>query len=387
MNDRGLTTRKGFVQRGALGAAGIFAGGSLLAACGGSSSSSSSSSSSTAPAKIGNVTGIVWKGYDDPKAFATLTSQDGLNMQMQYISASNNEIVTKLRGGAKGSIDIVTPGKVFMGPMIEAGLLEPLDLSKVPNTKQLYPMFQAPDWAMSGGKTYGVPIAWYDFPMNAIPSIVPEQPSTYSELANSKYKGKLTTVDDPQNLYLLLKEILHTSDFSKLTKDQLQQAVDMFNTIKPNIVTIAPSFGDVIDIMNRGDAGLCILGYGYVQFTLESKGVKCTTFAPAEVGALTSADLYCIAADAPNSDGAHAVLNQSISAQGNVYMNAFQYTGVVNPGSVPLMPANQKNLYPYNDLAAYLEKNSFFDVPPAETTGDAASQEDVTNAWTQIKTS
>ena len=102
MNERDVTTRRELVQRGALGAAGIFAGGSLLAACGGGSGSSSSTDSSAGPAKIGNVTGIVWKGYDDPKAFAVLTSQDGLNMQMQYISASNNEIVTKLRGGAKG---------------------------------------------------------------------------------------------------------------------------------------------------------------------------------------------------------------------------------------------------------------------------------------------
>ena len=275
-----------------------------------------------------------------------------------------------------------------MEPMIEAGLLAPLDLSKIPNTKQLYPMFQAPDWAMSGGKTYGVPIAWYDFPMNAIPSTsCPQQPGTYSELATLRSTRASCSQSTTHRTCTCCSRRSSKPPTSRSSPRISSQRVDMFNTIKPNIVTIAPSFRDVIDIMSRGDAGLCISGYGYVQAMLAKKGIKCTTFAPAKVGGLTSADLYCIAADAPNPDGAHAVLNQSISPQGNVYMNAFQFTGVVNPDSVPLMPANQQTLYPYNELTSYLEKNSFFEVPPVVTSGDAASQQDVTNAWTSIKTS
>ena len=261
-------TRRSFLTRMGTGLAGLVATSALLEACG--SSSSSHSSSVATPAKstsLGSVTGIVWKGYDNPAAFKTLTTKGGLTAQWEYISASNNEIITKLRGGAE-LIDVVTPGAVFIPVMVEGGCSSRSISSQIPNVKQLYPAFQNPTWAQVDGKAYGVPITFYNFPINSRPSIIPETIATYSQLENPKYKGKLATTNDPQNMYLMLKEVLGTSDFSKLTKAQLAQGVDLFSKIKPNLVTIAASFGDVIDLMSRGDAGLCILGYGLVQSTL-----------------------------------------------------------------------------------------------------------------------
>jgi spermidine/putrescine transport system substrate-binding protein len=383
-------TRRSFLSRSAVGIAGVIGGSSLLEACGSSSSSSSATAGSSATAtnaasaSLGTVAGIVWKGYDNPAAFTDLKAH-GLKTQWEYISASNNEIITKLRGGAKGSIDVVTPGAVFLPAMVEAGLLDPIDLSKVPNVKSLYPQFQDPSWAQVDGKTYGVPITFYDFPVNSRPDIVAQEIATYKELAGPKYKGKLVTVNDPQNLYLMLKDVLGTSDFSQLTKAQLDQGVALFRSIKPNLVTIAASFGDVIDLMSRGDAGLCILGYGLVQSTLLSRNIKCTNYAPTKTGTLTGVDLYCIAADAPNSTGSYAVLNAVLAPRGNSLMSSFQYTGVTNPAAVALLPKNQRTLFPYNDLNSYFATSPLWKSPPP-TVSDSklASQTDVTNAWTTL---
>jgi spermidine/putrescine transport system substrate-binding protein len=380
-------TRRNFLTRSGVGLAGLVGASALLEACGGSSSSSSSASggaSTSSSVSLGTVTGIVWKGYDNPAAFKQLTQQ-GLKTQWEYISASNNEIITKLRGGAEGSIDVVTPGAVFLPAMVEGGLLEPLDLSKVPNVKSLYPAFQNPSWAQVDGKAYGVPITFYNFPINSRPDIVPETIATYSELEDPKYKGKLVTTNDPQNIYLMLKETLGTSDFSQLTKSQLAGGVALFNKIKPNLVTIAASFGDVIDLMSRGDAGLCILGYGLVQSTLLSRSIKCTNYAPTKTGGLTGVDLYCIAAQAPNLPGSYAVLNAALAPIGNSLMSSFQYTGVTNPAAVSHLPKNQQGLFPYNDINSYLTSEPLWkSPPPTVSSSNLASQTDVTNAWTTI---
>ena len=379
-------TRRNFLARSGASVAGLVAGAGLLEACGSSSSSSSATSTASfaANAPLGSVTGIVWKGYDNPAAFKPLVKR-GLKTQWEYISASNNEIITKLRGGAQGSIDVVTPGAVFIPAMVEAGLLQPLDLTKIPNSQQLYPAFRNPSWAQVDGKAYGVPITFYNFPINSRPDIVPGQIATYSELENSKYKGKLVTANDPQNLYLMLKEVLGTSDFSKLTKDQLQSGVSLFKKIQPNLRTIAASFGDVIDLMARGDAGLCILGYGLVQSTLQSRGIKCTNYAPTKTGGLTGADLYCVAAKAPNLPGSYAVCNAVLSPLGNSLMASFQYTAVVNPASVKFLPKKQQHLFPYNDVNGYLTTNPLWkSPPPTVSSSNLASQSDVTNAWTAL---
>ena len=193
------------------------------------------------------------------------------------------------------------------------------------------------------------------------------------------------TANDPQNLYLMLKEVLGTSDFSKLTKDQLQSGVSLFKKIQPNLRTIAASFGDVIDLMTRGDAGLCILGYGLVQSTLQSRGIKCTNYAPTKVGGMTGADLYCIAAQAPNLTGSYAVLNATLAPLGNSLMSSFQYTAVTNPDAVKFLPKNQRHLFPYDDVSGYLKTNPLWQSPPP-TVSDSklASQTDVTNAWTTL---
>jgi spermidine/putrescine transport system substrate-binding protein len=382
-------TRRTFIKRSGLGAAGLAAGG-LLAACGGSSGSSTSagasaSSAATKTGPLGQVTGIVWKGYDSPQAFGPLAKQ-GLKPSWQYISASNNEIITKLEGGAEGTIDVVTPGEVFLPAMVDAKLLEPLDLNRIPNVQRLFPQFMHPTWAEVNGQTYGVPIAFGSFPVNSRPDIVPGLLQTYSQLADPQYKGKLVTVDDPQNMYVLLKELLGTPDFSKLTKPQLAEAEALFTKIRPNLVTIAASYGDVIDIMARGDAGLCIFGYGFVQIALEQRGIKCTNYNPTKIGGLTGCDVYCIAAQAPNLPGSYAVLNAAISAYGNAFMNSFQDTGVTNPGSVTYLPKNQVGLFPYNDLETYFVKNPFWTSPPPVTSGNYASQTDVINTWEALKT-
>jgi spermidine/putrescine transport system substrate-binding protein len=385
---RPVVTRRSFLARSGAGVAGLVAGAGLLEACGSSSSSSSSQSASSstaaANAPLGSVTGIVWKGYDNPAAFKPLAHR-GFKAQWEYISASNNEIITKLRGGAQGSIDVVTPGAVFIPAMVEAGLLQSIDLSQVPNTQQLYPAFRNPSWAQLDGKTYGVPITFYNFPINSRPDIVPGQIATYAELADPKYHGKLVTVNDPQNLYLMLKEALGTSDFSKLTKSQLASGVALFKKIQPNLRTIAASFGDVIDLMSRSDAGLCILGYGLVQSTLQSRGIKCTNYAPTKTGGLTGADLYCIAAQAPNLPGAYAVLNSALAPLGNSLMSSFQYTAVVNPAAVKYLPKKQQHLFPYNDVDGYLATNPLWtSPPPTVSSSDLASQTDVTTAWTAL---
>jgi spermidine/putrescine-binding protein len=140
----------------------------------------------------------------------------------------------------------------------------------------------------------------------------------------------------------------------------------------------------VIDIMARGDAGGCMLGWQYVQLGLEQRGFKATSTAPTKTGSITSADTYCIAAEAPNLPGSYAVLNAAISAYGNTFLSSFQESGVTNPASVQYLPKSQQTLYPYRDISTYFIKNPLFKTPPPITSGEFASVTDVNNTWTTI---
>jgi spermidine/putrescine transport system substrate-binding protein len=385
MTPDGLYSRRTLIQRGGLTAAGLTSAGAILAACGGKSASSTQPSTTTTAASnhsLGTVNGLVWQGYDNPKAYANL---NGLHFRAQYLTSSDNEIITKLRAGGKGQFDVVSPGSPWMAAMVAADLLEPLDETRLLNIKQLFPFLQNPSWQHFDGKNYGVPITWGPAQMTARADIGVPLPARWAELADPRYRGKLVTIDDQVNLYLLLKGILQSADFSRLTKDQLASAATLFSKIKPNLVTISPSYGDVIDVLARKDAALCIEGYAYIDLALARKGIRAHSFVPATDGSINNSDVLSIPKGAKNIDGAYAVLNEAISAHGNLYMNAFQYSIVTNPSTVPLLPKAQQTLYPYSNLGPYVAKTPFYSPPPLQASGQFVSQTDVADTWQKLK--
>ena len=122
-------------------AAGTAVGAAFLAACGssgdgsssgGSSSGGSSSGGSSSGGGGGSINLYTWAAYDDPdviSAWGNVTTD---------IYDSNEEAVQKL-AASKGSsgYDVVVPTGAYIPQMVQKGLLEELDLARLPNFKNI----------------------------------------------------------------------------------------------------------------------------------------------------------------------------------------------------------------------------------------------------------
>ncbi|MER9240962.1 extracellular solute-binding protein [Mesorhizobium sp. M0633] len=361
--------------------------GALLAAVGMAAVYPSMSARAAASAEALNVPlkFLGWQGYDDPKAMGTLTAQ-GLTLDAQYITG-NAEIVTKLRSGGVGSIDVVTPGISAVEPLIRTKLVEPIDATKLPSSERFFSQFRNMSWQQSDGKNYAVPVSWSDYPMSYRADLFKDLPKKWADLGDEKYRGKLITLDDPANLWIFARALFKSSDFSKMTKDQVSQAAEAFMPVKANLTTIAPSFGDIADVLARGDAQASVLGWRFIDTKLKAKGIDGVSYVPPEDGTFLWCDSYCIAAKAPHLEQTYAFLNQMLSAEGNAIIGAAIGCGVVNAEAVALLPEDQRKLYPYEDLPAFLEKNTFYIPPALEAEGEIATMRDWTEAWERIKLS
>ena len=89
---------------------------------------------------------------------------------------SNDEIFANLRAGGLGEIDIVTPYHGYVKNLFEAGFLQEIDYSRLPNTADYIPLFQKPDWNTFDGKTYSAPFVWGTGPMIYNAEFIPEAP-------------------------------------------------------------------------------------------------------------------------------------------------------------------------------------------------------------------
>jgi spermidine/putrescine transport system substrate-binding protein len=141
-------SRRAFVSGSVVAA---FSGGFLLSACSKSSGGAASpatggSSAGASPVLESQLNFLHWAAYDDPKLFKKFTQEFGPATSIDTY-ASNEEAITKLVAAAGSSgYDIVVPTGPYIPQMVANNLLQELDLSKIPNFKNLDTRFTDQPW-------------------------------------------------------------------------------------------------------------------------------------------------------------------------------------------------------------------------------------------------
>ena len=99
-----------------------------------------------------------WPDYIAKDMIANFEKETGI--KVNYQTFENNEALNaKLVAGNTG-YDIVVPGAVFAKGQIEAGLLQKLDKSKIPNTSNLDAEIMGKLTTVDPGNAYLIPWAW-----------------------------------------------------------------------------------------------------------------------------------------------------------------------------------------------------------------------------------
>ena len=157
-------SRKQFVYR-ALGL-GLTAGtvGGLLAACGDETTSGGSASpkpmDTTKPDELFLYN---WANYMAPGTKAGFTKATGIKVVETYFD-DNEALLTRLKAGATG-YDVIVPSDYIIHILIMSHLLEPLDMSYIPNFQYVDEQFKAPAYddpssPENEGNRYSVPYQW-----------------------------------------------------------------------------------------------------------------------------------------------------------------------------------------------------------------------------------
>ncbi len=95
----------------------------------------------------GTLNMYTWGDYNDPDIVGSLAEKQlGIKMQVSYYT-SNEDLITKLEA-SKGTsgFDVVVPTGPYVPQMIQNGLLEKFDKSKLPNMVNVDPIYMAQAW-------------------------------------------------------------------------------------------------------------------------------------------------------------------------------------------------------------------------------------------------
>ena len=388
-------TRRQLLYRAAIVAGAVAVGPSVLAACGGSSEESPSSSAlaSAGGSVAGTVSFLSWQGYDlvGVPAMDQWCKDNDVVVKSTYIS-THADITSKFTtGGGKGIYNTSTYFQGY-GPWYESlGIPTPLDMSKVPNFKDTYPIFQtgplAEQWYKINGNQLCVPFTWGLMGCN-YDSAKTSAPASYLDLLDPQYKGKVGIVDD------LIGSIVigaHVKGFFKTdslyTPDQAKQIMSYWTELKKNARTIIPSFGNMADQFVAGEIIVGVPGWAAVNNFAAGKGDKTVAHTVPQEGAAAFTDGYMIPPDAPEMDTVYAWINQALTPEVQAQTAEFLVQGAVTPAAVPLMSPETAALYPYDQIDDVLTNQAPLEAIPVDAPSGYVSWEEWNKIWTAFKAS
>ena len=94
-----------------------------------------------------------WDTYIGETTLDDFEEATGVKVKLSLYS-TNDELFAKLRAGNPG-FDVIVPSDEFVQRMMQADMLMPLDLAKIPNVKNIAPEFL--DRAFDPGNRFTVP--------------------------------------------------------------------------------------------------------------------------------------------------------------------------------------------------------------------------------------
>jgi spermidine/putrescine transport system substrate-binding protein len=234
---RRMTRRTALTRAaGALAAGGSAA--ALLAACGGSSSSGgsgngSSGGSSSGGSMTGTLTLLTYPDWYGPKEFAEFSKQHpGLKVNTQVTGTTGTAAQIAQIANNKGAYDLSLAGVPVSSQMNLAGVLEPLDTSKIPNLKLVSSVFRK-------ALPLGIPTDYGKTGYAYRKDLISERPTSWKDLIElaPKYSGKITMLKYDSDIQ---GSFLKANGFSINTKSQsqLQQMQKTLLALKPHLQAI-----------------------------------------------------------------------------------------------------------------------------------------------------
>lgn len=330
-----------------------------------------------------------WSDYIDELLLTKFEDETGIDL-IYDVFDSNEVLETKLLAGSSG-YDVVVPTGTFLARQIQAGVFQPLDYSKLPNSKYLWDEISKRVEKYDPGNKYSVNYMWgttglgvnldkvrevlgEDAPINSLDLVF--KPENMEKLASCG----VMFLDAPTEIIPAALKYIGEDPDSK-DPEVIAKTEEVLMAVRPYVSKFHSS--EYINALANGD--ICV-AFGWSGDVLQARdraaeadnGIT-IVYNPPKEGALMWFDQMAIPADAPNPDGAHKFLNFMMDPQ-----NIAAASNYVNYANGNLASQQYLNEEVLNDPAIYPDAETMKNMYSV-TAYDPKLQRIVTRLWTKIK--
>lgn len=277
----------------------------------------------------------IWPNYLSAETVARFTAETGIRVNVTNYS-SNEELLAKIQGGASG-IDVAVPSDYMVGVLVKLGLLEKLDLAKVPAVAGLSPgsMKQPFD----PNNEHSLPYSW-NLGGIAVNRALWKDPvvSWRDLLDNPKLAGKFSLLDDVREVTAAVL-LMQGKNVNTVDEADLKAAKEQLLKTRKNVKMF---IADTIDVVRNKEVAVA---HAYMSDTLQAaaKDPGIEFVVPSE-GATRSIDNLVILKSAAHKDAALKLIDFVLRKENYlVFVKAMRAGPVVTLGPEDLPEDLRRN--------------------------------------------
>lgn len=312
-----------------------------------------------------------WGNYTSPELLEKFTAETGITVTVTDYD-SNDTALAKIQAGGHG-FDLVVPSANYVPIYVELGLIQPLDLSRLPNHGNIAPEWQDVDW--DPGRTHTVPWQWGTTGMGVNTSVYGGDINTSSLWLEPppELVGKINVT--PEMNDVISMAIMYVGgEMCTEDLDILRQVRDLLVAAKPSWLSM--DYG-MTEKMAAGDVGATVYWNGaMMRARLENPDVAYGY--PVE-GYPIFMDSVALLSDAQNVDQAYLFLDFIMEPENAAMISAFARYANGIAGSDDFMPEDMKDAPEVVVPAEFLAAGQFLPTCPS------SAVQLYTAIWTELQ--
>ena len=292
-----------------------------------------------------------WAGFENQSLIETYVAKHG-KMPTYALYGDDDEAFQKVASGFKA--DLAHPCSQMVSKYRDAGLIEPWDVSRIPNFSEIAPRFLESKIFKDDTGVWYIPT---DFAYTAIAwntKDVPEADvASLQVFHNPKYAGRVSLPDNTDDIWSLALLATGVSDWTNLTEEQFQAAAAWLRTAHENVVAYWADPSELSQLMAGGQVQVAWSWNDSIAL-MRSEGFPVGFQRQAAEGAATWFCGYVNFKDSPGSeDKAYDFINAWLdhgSARGLMDNFGYAHANAAALATIPLEELTKADVNPVETI-------------------------------------
>jgi len=275
-----------------------------------------------------------WGNYTSPEMIKKFEDKYSVKVTITDYD-SNDTALAKIEAGASG-FDLVVPSASFVGIYRDRGLIQELDLSRLPNHKNIAPQWMDVSW--DAGRKWSVPFQWGSTGLSVNTKVFPGDINTSAIFLDvpAELVGKINVIPEMGDV-MALATMYYGGEVCSEDAEVMKKVRDGLMAAKPN--WIAMDYSTVEKLTNNDYAASVDWNGSSMRSRLANPDVA---YGYPKEGYGLWMDNVTLLADAKNVDNAYLFIDFIMDPENAAMLSAFaRYSNGIT-GSEAFMPEDMK---------------------------------------------